>query len=268
MKRKRVGDRKKVQRDIDEHVGAITRPQSWWLSMKIRNILLVLTVIVLVAVGVIAFLQVIDPDDISVMENTESVILPEVKRSGGISVEEALASRRSIREYSDAPVALAQISQLLWAAQGITEPDSGKRTAPSAGALYPLEIYLAARNVEGLPQGVYKYDPNDHALNTIKQGDVLPALSVAALGQQAVEEGAAALVFAAVYDRTTQKYGERGIRYVHMEVGAAAENVYLQAESLGLGTVIIGAFDDDEVQNIIGMEEDEEPLAIMPVGKQ
>jgi SagB-type dehydrogenase family enzyme len=233
-----------------------------------RNILLVLSAIILAVVGVYVFLLEVERVDVHSIETIHSITLPVVKLSGGISVEEALANRRSVREYSDAPMALAHVSQLLWAAQGISEPESGKRTAPSAGALYPLEIFLAARNVEGLAQGVYKYNPKDQALNTIKQGDVLPALSAAALGQQAVEEGAIAIIIAAVYDRTAQKYGDRGARYVHMEVGAAVENVYLQAESLGLGTVIIGAFDDDEVQAIIGMEEDEEPLAIMPVGKR
>jgi SagB-type dehydrogenase family enzyme len=235
--------------------------------MRIRDILLVLAVIVLVAAGVFAFVLGVERVDRSQTDKTRSLALPEMKLSGDISVEEALANRRSVRDYRNAPLTLAHVSQLLWAAQGITEPESGKRTAPSAGALYPLEVYLAARNVEGLAPGVYKYDPRQQALLMVKDGDVLPSLSAAALGQQAVEEGAIAIVIAAVYERTAQKYGDRGARYVHMEVGAAVENVYLQAESLGLGTVIIGAFDDDEVQTVIGMEEDEMPLAIIPVGR-
>ena len=235
--------------------------------MRIRDILLVLAVIVLVAAGVFAFVLGLEHVDRSQTDKTRSLALPEVKLSGDISVEEALANRRSVRDYRDAPLALTHVSQLLWAAQGITEPESGKRTAPSAGALYPLEVYLAARDVEGLAPGVYKYDPRQQSLLMVIDGDVLPSLSAAALGQQAVEEGAIAIIIAAVYERTAQKYGDRGARYVHMEVGAAVENVYLQAESLGLGTVIIGAFDDDEVQTVIGMEEDEMPLAIIPVGR-
>jgi SagB-type dehydrogenase family enzyme len=197
-----------------------------------------------------------------------SVSLPVPVMIGEFSVEEALANRRSVREYSDQPLTLSEIGQLLWAAQGITEPGTGKRTAPSAGALYPLELYVATGNVEGLPPGVYKYNPYEHRLLLIKRDDVRTTLRQAAIDQSAVEEGSAILVFASVHERTTQKYGERGIRYVHMEVGSAIQNVYLQAESLGLSTVIIGAFTDSAVQSVMGMDEMERPLGIMPVGRK
>lgn len=196
----------------------------------------------------------------------ETIALPKPGYESATSVEEALLSRRSVREYGGRPLALDEVSQLLWAAQGITEKGRGFRTAPSAGALYPLEIYLAAGDVTGLASGVYKYLPHEHQLMLVKSGDVREELSDAALGQAPVKDGAAVLVFSAVYARTEVKYGERGVRYVHMEVGHAGQNVYLQAESLGLGTVMIGAFHDDEVKRVMQMEAAEEPLAIMPVG--
>ncbi|MBL7155234.1 MAG: SagB/ThcOx family dehydrogenase [Candidatus Portnoybacteria bacterium] len=201
-------------------------------------------------------------------KNEETIVeLPQPKYDSQTSVEEALLKRRSIRDYSDEPLALAEISQLLWAAQGITN-ERGFRTAPSAGALYPLELYLVIGQVEGLAQGVYKYRPDGHQLEKISQEDKRADLARAALGQSAVKEAAAMIVFAAVYQRTTSKYGERGIRYVHIEVGHAAENVYLEAVSLNLGTVVIGAFDEKEIKRIIKMADEEEPVYLMPVGKK
>ncbi len=173
-----------------------------------------------------------------------------------------------MREYRDRPLTLAEVSQLLWAAQGVTDLAEGFRTAPSAGALYPLEIYVASGNVKELEAGTYKYNPNRHELVTVGNRDVRWELSRAALGQSPIAEGAIVLVFAAVYERTTGKYGERGIRYVHMEAGHAAQNVYLQAVSLDLGTVVIGAFDDREVKEVLSMKGSERPLYLMPVGKE
>jgi len=167
--------------------------------------------------------------------------LPSPMLDSQTSVEEALSKRRSVREYRDAPLALNEVAQLLWSAQGITSPE-GMRTAPSAGALYPLEVYLLAGNVDGLAAGVYHYHPHEHALSKVVEGDRRAALSEAALGQEAIRDGAVVIVIAGVFERTTRKYGERGIQYVHMEVGSVAQNIYLQAESLGLGTVFIGAF--------------------------
>jgi len=183
------------------------------------------------------------------------------------SVEEALSKRRSVREYRDAPLTLNEVAQLLWSAQGITSPE-GMRTAPSAGALYPLEVYLLAGNVDGLAAGVYHYHPHEHALSKVMEGDRRAALSEAALGQEAIQDGAVVIVIAGVFERTTRKYGERGIQYVHMEVGSVAQNIYLQAESLGLGTVFIGAFYDDQVKSVVGLSHDEQPLCLMPVGRK
>ncbi|MDR7475870.1 MAG: SagB/ThcOx family dehydrogenase, partial [Armatimonadota bacterium] len=157
-------------------------------------------------------------------------------------------ARRSIREFKPGPLTLPEVAQLLWAAQGTTDPQEGFRTAPSAGATYPLEVYLAVGRVQKLAEGVYRYSPAAHALARLREGDVRQALADAALGQRCVGEGAAVLVLAAVYERTAQRYGDRGIRYVHMEVGHAAQNVYLQGVTLGLGTVVVGAFHDQQVR--------------------
>ncbi len=197
----------------------------------------------------------------------ESIKLPQPLENSKISVEKALQERRSIRQYKNQPMSLPELSQLLWAAQGISG-SGGRRTAPSAGALYPLEVYVVAGKVTGLSAGIYSYDPHKHELSRIAKGDARAELSKAALGQSPIKNAAAVLVFSAVYERTTVKYGERGIRYVHMEAGHAAQNVFLQAVSLDLGTVVIGAFQDEQVRAFLHLPEREQPLYIMPVGKR
>ena len=161
---------------------------------------------------------------------------------------------------------MPEIGQLLWAAQGVNHP-MGLRTAPSAGALYPLVSYLVGGEVSSLPPGVYRYAPNQRALAMIGEGDRRAALSAAALGQSWIADAAAVLIFAAVYRRTTGKYGPRGERYVHIEIGHAAQNVYLQAFTLGLGTTEVGAFDDDAVRTALALADDQDPLAIMPIAR-
>ena len=192
--------------------------------------------------------------------------LPVPRYKSGVSIEQALHERRSVRRYKNEPLVIADVSQLLWSAQGITSPN-GFRTAPSAGALYPLEVYLVVGNVKGLMQGVYKYFPTQHEIAKIKDRDVRAELAIAALGQRWVKDAAIDIVFAAVYERVTRKYGKRGIRYVHMEAGHAAQNIYLQAVSLKLGTVVVGAFEDEKVKKILDMPQKEQPLYIMPIGK-
>jgi len=194
------------------------------------------------------------------------VRLPEVRLEGDASLEETLLRRRSIREYGDEALILEEVSQLLWSAQGVTV-EWGGRTAPSAGALYPLEVYLVVGEVENLAPGVYKYKPDGHELIKISDEDVRGELAQAALGQTSVQDGAIDIVIAAVYERTTRKYGDKGVRYVHMEAGHAAQNIYLQATALDLGMVTIGAFNDDRVKEIMGMPENEAPLYVIPVGK-
>ena len=213
--------------------------------------------------------------------------LPEPRLEGPVSVEQALSQRRSIRRYSADPLRLADLGQLLWAAQGITqrmeEPPpgfswewrGGMRTAPSAGALYPLELYAVVGDVDGLDPGVYRYLPTEHAVARVASpeptaapvpDDRREALSDAALRQPAIRNAPATLVLAGVVDRTAAKYGDRAERYVHIEVGAAAQNVYLECESLELGTVFIGAFADDAVAGVLGLPGDERVLGLMPIG--
>jgi SagB-type dehydrogenase family enzyme len=199
-------------------------------------------------------------------DGTDAVRLPEPRFEGGPPLERALRERRSVRGFQSAPLTLDEISQLLWAAQGITDGDGG-RTAPSAGALYPLEIYVIVGNVTSLNPGVYKYRPRAHELVKRREEDWRSALADAALNQSCVGSGAAVLVFTAVYERVTGTYGRRGVRYTDMEAGHAAQNVHLQAVALGLGAVAVGAFEDNAVRSILRAEKNERPLYIIPVGR-
>jgi SagB-type dehydrogenase family enzyme len=206
----------------------------------------------------------------------EVIDLPTPRPKSAISVEEALKNRRSIRRYENTPMTLAEMSQLLWAAYGITMTREnmpaflrgGLRTAPSAGALYPLELYVVVRNVTGIPAGVYWYKSEVHKLVRISEDDKWDALSEAAFHQPHFKTAAAAIVYSAVFERCTVKYGQRGReRYVCMDLGHSSENVYLQAQALKVGTCAIGAFNDLWLKQAIGMTEKEEPLLILPLGK-
>jgi len=189
----------------------------------------------------------------------ERISLPAPRTTGDVSLEEALANRRSIRQYGQRVLTWEEIGQLLWAAQGITSPQ-GFRTAPSAGALYPLELYVV------LSEGVYHYEPADHLLTRTVAGDHRMHLGDAALKQRPVYDAPAVFVIAAVYARTAVKYGDRAERYVKIEAGHAAQNLLLQATALGLGAVPIGAFYDERVQTALGLSSDEMPLYLVPVG--
>ena len=195
------------------------------------------------------------------------IALPEPQYQGDVSIEQSLLQRRSGRDYTGEPLTLGELSQLLWAAQGITD-ERGYRTAPSAGGLYPLEVYAAAWDVEGLEPGIYRYIPHEHALRLVSYGDRRSELAEAALGQAWVEEGALVIVFTAVYERTTEKYGDRGVKYVHIELGHAAQNLCLQATAMGLGIVTVGAFHDDQVAGLLNLPDEETPLYVIPVGRQ
>ena len=197
----------------------------------------------------------------------EFTSLPEPVTSGEKSLEALLLQRRSVREYREAALDLSAIGQLLWAAQGITNPQ-GFRTAPSAGALYPLELYVVVGKVDGLSPGLYHYHPDTHRLQQTEDGDLRHILARAALAQPWVKTAAAVVVVTAVYGRTTRKYGERGIRYVHMEVGHAAQNLFLQAEALGLAAVVVGAFEDDAVATALKLPTDVQPLMLIPVARK
>ena len=218
---------------------------------------------------VVLILTAVSPgrcESMSPASPSNSIPLPKPRYAGDVSVEQALRARRSVRSYKDDPLDMTEISQILWSAQGITST-RGFRTAPSAGALYPLELYLIAGNVKNLPAAVYKYTPRDHALLEIVSGDRRSHLSRAALRQSSIKKAPAVILFCAVYERTTAKYGQRGIRYVHMEVGHAAQNACLQAIALGLHTAVIGAFRDAEVKAIANLPADEQPLYFVPIGR-
>lgn len=203
--------------------------------------------------------------DTQVPDAGESIDLPDPRREGDVAVERALETRRSVREYADKPLSLAALAQLAWAAQGITGP-AGYRTAPSAGALYPLELYVVAGEVLGLEAGVYRYVPAEHRLVRHAGGDPRGAVARAAQMQGWIADAPAILVLAGVTERSAGRYGDRAARYVSMEVGHAAQNVYLQAEALGLGTCMVGAFRDWQLKRVLALSEAEEPLALLPVG--
>lgn len=194
------------------------------------------------------------------MEMGETIHLPQANVKGGMSLEESIAKRRSIREFSSKPLPIEQIGQLLWAAQGITEKHRGLRSAPSAGALYPLETYVV------LPAGIYHYNAERHELKRIKEGDRRLELQKAALDQEAVGSAPAVFVFAAMYERTAEKYRDRASRYVPSEAGHACQNMLLQATAQNLAGVPVGAFDDMRVAEIVKLAKNESPLYLVPVG--
>lgn len=194
--------------------------------------------------------------------------LPPPQQKGTVSLEEAIARRRSKRDFTPEPVSLSQLSQILWAAQGISDTLSEFRTAPSAGATYPLEVFVVCggNGVEGVDDGIYYYNVAQHSLTLHHKGDVRLELARAALGEEFVYQAPVDIVICALYERTTPRYGGRGERYVHMEVGHAGQNIYLQAVALGLATVAVGAFHDEEVREVLRLDKQYKPLYIMPVG--
>lgn len=191
--------------------------------------------------------------------------LPEPSPDSGISIEEVIESRRSIRRYGSESLSLADLSRLLHSAQGITS-ESGFRAAPSAGATFPLSILVIAENIDSLEAGIYKYEPSNESLTSIRTGYFLDELSDAALGQSCVANAPAVIAITAEYGITTSVYGNRGRTYVHMEAGHVSQNIYLQCSAMELVTVAVGAFNDDEVAAILYLEENEIPLYLMPVG--
>jgi SagB-type dehydrogenase family enzyme len=187
-------------------------------------------------------------------DDNQTIVLPTPQLKGSVSLEEAIEGRRSVRDYTDEPLSLEELSQLLWAMQGITSPHGG-RAAPSAGGTYPLEIFVVSGAVTAVPPGVYRYRPASHDLAPIVAGDVRASLQAASLDQQWVGKAPLDIVVAAVYERTMERYGERGVRYV------------LQAVGLGLGAVTVGAFHDEDVKALLHMTSEEEPLYVIPVGQ-
>jgi SagB-type dehydrogenase family enzyme len=207
------------------------------------------------------------------------IMLPGIAQDGTVSVESSIQNRRSVRHFTDEPVSVQELAQLLWAGQGMSEVleepppgfgnwewKGGFRTAPSAGALYPLELYLVVGTAEDIDPGVYRYAPLEHGLVKTEDGDLREALWDAALRQGAIREAPVTILIAGVVERTAVKYGGRAEQYVLIEVGAAAENIFLQAGAIGLGTVFIGAFDDEAVPQAFGFPGELQVFGIMPVG--
>ena len=200
------------------------------------------------------------------MPALKRVKLAQPRQDGGLSLERCIGQRRSVRHFRDQALTKDELGQLLWAAQGLTGPDGG-RAVPSAGALYPLELYVLARNVASLTSGIYRYRIGRHELHLASSGYDPEALIDAAFGQDWIASAPACISIAAIFQRTTVKYGDRGHRYVCLEAGHAAENVMLEAVALGLGTTMVGAFSDDEVGRVLRLNANEVPLCLIPVGK-
>ena len=191
--------------------------------------------------------------------------LPEPFTASATSLEEAISLRRSVRQYDNAPLTLQTLSQLLWAAQGSSSTGQF-RTAPSAGATYPLQTYVVVGSVEEMEPGLYHYESKSHSLSLVKEGDLRDALSDASLKQASIAQAAISVLFAAIYARTTETYGDRGQMYVHIDVGHAAQNVLLQATALGLGSVPVAAFKTRTVAALLELPEGQIPLYLIPVG--
>lgn len=187
---------------------------------------------------------------------------------GKVSVEKAIKERRTVRAFRPKPLTLAQLSQVLWSAQGITDEKNGFRAAPSGGALYPLDVYavVGEGGVEGLKSGVYRYQPEGHTIQLTLKGDRRKDLANASLWQMWMANAPVIFVVTSEHERITRKYGKRGIRYAHIEVGHVGQNIFLQSGALGLEAGIVGAFHDEAVAEAIGAPKAHEPLIIMPVG--
>ena len=213
-------------------------------------------------------LGTISGGEIMAQEAKKIITLPKPKVKGIVSLEQTIKKRRSRRSFLARPLTLEQVSQLLWAAQGITDEKTGFRASPSGGACYPLDLYLVVgkNSVEGLEAGVYHYRVNNHSLEIHLRRDKRRALALASLGQMFIAQAPISIITTVEYSRITSRYGQRGVRYAHIEVGHVGENIYLQAETLGLGTVAIGAFSDSMVSKVLNLPKEHAPLYIMPVG--
>ena len=209
------------------------------------------------------------------LDNSSFVLeLPAPRFKSTVSVEETLLNRRSRRTFTNEAVTKKELSQILWAAYGVSETDPGKdpkerkRTTPSAGAFYPLEIYALIGNITGIAPGVYKYIPVGHKIVRVIEGDIREQFRNAAYTQEMIGKAPVCLVYCAVYERSTRRFGERtGKKVVYIEAGHSAQNVYLQTEALGLGACVAGGFNAEDVKNVMQLPEDENPLYLMVVGK-
>ena len=199
--------------------------------------------------------------------DAQIIKLTSPRLNGSVSLEQAIARRRSIREFSEQPLTIEQLSQLLWSVQGVTNSQY-LRASPSAGATFPLEIIavVGVFSISALPAGCFQYLPGEHGMKPLRSGDLRLRLTGAALGQQAITLAPVTFIICADYERTRSRYRNRTERYVHMEAGHAAQNLYLQATTLGLGTTAIGAFDDNEVKEVLSLPGNLDPLYVLPIG--
>jgi SagB-type dehydrogenase family enzyme len=200
-------------------------------------------------------------------DNSEVIKMPEPRYSSEVSLEMSLLNRRSVRTYSDEPVTLQEVSQLLWAAQGITDT-AGHRTAPSAVALYPLSLYIVVGNVPEIVDGLYIYQPEDHTIKRIIDGDIRNDLATAAMGQASVRQGAVSFVVTVDYGIVMSRFGDKGERFGTLEAGHAAQNLCLQATALDLGIVTAGSINDDQVADVLDLPDNLTPLYVIPVGRK
>lgn len=222
----------------------------------------------LLLIGILLFMPACSPRDSNLETGTMTTItLPEPNLTGDISLEETLQRRRSVREYASTQLTLVEIGQLAWSAQGITDHTRGFRTAPSAGATFPLELYFLIAGTDDIAEGAYRYLPDDHVLEQVIEGDLRQNLQSVALGQESITEAPVVLVITGVLSRIEPRYRDRAMRYMYMEAGHVAQNVYLQSVPLEIGTVVIGAFSDDGVSDVLQLDDEEHPLYIMPLGK-
>ncbi len=222
----------------------------------------------LLLIGILLFIPACSPHDSNLETgNMTTITLPEPNLSGDISLEETLQKRRSVREYASTQLTLVEIGQLAWSAQGITDQTRGFRTAPSAGATFPMELYFLITGTDDIAEGAYRYLPDDHVLEQIIEGDLRQNLQSVALGQESITEAPVVLVITGVLSRIEPRYRDRAMRYMYMEAGHVAQNVYLQSVPLEIGTVVIGAFSDDGVSDVLQLDDGEYPLYIMPIGK-
>ena len=204
-------------------------------------------------------------DNRRVAEANATIRMSAPRHQGSVAVEQAISRRRSVRGFGKSALSEDQLSQLLWAAQGITSRNS-KRAVPLAGALYPLEVRVLCANVGALSSGIYRYHPASHDLQLVAAGRLLERLVAAARHQEWIATAPAVIGISAVFERTTVKYSNRGVGYVYMEAGPAAESLMLQAVAMGLETTMVGAFDDDEVKRLLHLAPHETPLCLIPVG--
>lgn len=217
-----------------------------------KNVCLVSALLVLCGYALVYSEPVRDSEE-------KMIVLPKPRTTGSIPLEEAIWKRRSVRSFSDKKMTLEQVSQLLWAAQGVTD-ERGLRAAPSAGASYPLEVYIAKSD------GVFHYEPERHALEVVSEVDIRQGLAEASLGQRFIAEAPVSMILVAVKARITSRYGKRGERYVDIEVGHAAQNVHLEAVALGLASVPVGAFDDAAIADLLKLPKGDEAVYIIPLG--